>query len=79
MPSQMSEYSLFILSDQMTVTTVWFTVEILLCRKRIQQRLALYQGVCPIYMEFTDDAEDTFANALATLLVNTLPTNQMIS
>uniref|UniRef100_A0A1J3CKJ6 Pyruvate kinase n=1 Tax=Noccaea caerulescens TaxID=107243 RepID=A0A1J3CKJ6_NOCCA len=36
--------------------------------KRIQQRLALYQGVCPIYMEFTDDAEDTFANALATLL-----------
>ncbi|CAH2070181.1 unnamed protein product [Thlaspi arvense] len=36
--------------------------------KRIQQRLALYQGVCPIYMEFSDDAEDTFANALATLL-----------
>ncbi|KAH0978839.1 hypothetical protein GBA52_006016 [Prunus armeniaca] len=26
------------------------------CSKRIQQRLALYQGVCPIYMEFTDDA-----------------------
>ncbi|KAJ4875736.1 Plastidial pyruvate kinase 2 [Raphanus sativus] len=36
--------------------------------KKIQQRLALYQGVCPIYMEFSDDAEDTFANALATLL-----------
>ncbi|KAL1206713.1 Plastidial pyruvate kinase 2 [Cardamine amara subsp. amara] len=36
--------------------------------KRIQQRLALYQGVCPIYMQFTDDAEETFANALATLL-----------
>ncbi|AED96278.1 Plastidial pyruvate kinase 2 [Arabidopsis thaliana] len=36
--------------------------------KKIQQRLALYQGVCPIYMEFTDDAEETFANALATLL-----------
>ncbi|XVF50920.1 hypothetical protein PTKIN_Ptkin04bG0142400 [Pterospermum kingtungense] len=32
--------------------------------KRIQQRLALYQGVCPIYMEFSDDAEDTFKNAL---------------
>ncbi|CAF1756170.1 unnamed protein product [Brassica oleracea var. botrytis] len=36
--------------------------------KKIQQRLALYQGVCPIYMEFSDDAEETFANALATLL-----------
>ncbi|KAG7537694.1 Pyruvate kinase C-terminal [Arabidopsis suecica] len=36
--------------------------------KKIQQRLALYQGVCPIYMEFTDDAEETFSNALATLL-----------
>ncbi|KAJ4705907.1 Pyruvate kinase [Melia azedarach] len=32
--------------------------------KRIQQRLSLYQGVCPIYMEFLDDAEETFANAL---------------
>ena len=40
------------------------------CRKKIQQRLALYQGVCPIYMEFSGDAEETFANALATLLVN---------
>ena len=46
------------------------TVEVLLCRKKIQQRLALYQGVCPIYMEFSDDAEDTFTKALATLLVN---------
>ncbi|XP_010482673.1 PREDICTED: plastidial pyruvate kinase 2-like isoform X2 [Camelina sativa] len=36
--------------------------------KKIQQRLALYQGVCPIYMEFADDAEETFANALTTLL-----------
>ncbi|CAK9176952.1 unnamed protein product [Ilex paraguariensis] len=35
--------------------------------KRIQQRLALYQGVCPIYMEFSDDAEQTFANALSLL------------
>ncbi|KAJ1388472.1 Pyruvate/Phosphoenolpyruvate kinase-like domain superfamily [Sesbania bispinosa] len=33
-------------------------------QKRIQQRLALYQGVCPIYMEFSDDAEETFAKAL---------------
>ncbi|KAL8534499.1 hypothetical protein ACS0TY_010496 [Phlomoides rotata] len=32
--------------------------------KRIQQRLALYQGVCPIHMEFSSDAEETFANAL---------------
>ncbi|KAK2983627.1 hypothetical protein RJ640_023161 [Escallonia rubra] len=37
------------------------------CRKRIQQRLALYQGVCPIYMQFSDDAEETFTNALALL------------
>ncbi|KAG8476335.1 hypothetical protein CXB51_033299 [Gossypium anomalum] len=35
--------------------------------KRIQQRLALYQGVCPIYMEFSDDAEETFKNALELL------------
>ncbi|KAE8077812.1 hypothetical protein FH972_016338 [Carpinus fangiana] len=35
--------------------------------KRIQQRLASYQGVCPIYMQFSDDAEETFANALALL------------
>ncbi|KAK9060862.1 hypothetical protein SSX86_018042 [Deinandra increscens subsp. villosa] len=35
--------------------------------KRVQQKLALYQGVCPIYMEFSDDAEETFANALDVL------------
>ncbi|KAJ0466263.1 putative pyruvate kinase [Helianthus annuus] len=35
--------------------------------KRVQQKLALYQGVCPIYMEFADDAEETFANALQVL------------
>ncbi|KAI3458064.1 hypothetical protein Pfo_014727 [Paulownia fortunei] len=35
--------------------------------KRIQQRLALYQGVCPIHMEFSGDAEETFADALALL------------
>ncbi|XP_011076069.1 plastidial pyruvate kinase 2-like [Sesamum indicum] len=35
--------------------------------KRVQQRLALYQGVCPIHMEFSADAEETFANALALL------------
>ncbi|KAG4984117.1 hypothetical protein JHK87_028866 [Glycine soja] len=33
-------------------------------QKRIQQRLALYQGVCPIYMEFSEDAEETFTRAL---------------
>ncbi|KAL1550707.1 putative protein kinase [Salvia divinorum] len=32
--------------------------------KRIQQRLALYQGVCPIHMDFLEDADETFANAL---------------
>ncbi|GER49798.1 pyruvate kinase [Striga asiatica] len=35
--------------------------------KRVQQRLALYQGVCPIHMEFSADAEDTFASALGLL------------
>ncbi|KAK1421436.1 hypothetical protein QVD17_23769 [Tagetes erecta] len=35
--------------------------------KRVQQKLALYQGVCPIYMEFSEDAEETFANALVVL------------
>ncbi|XP_057446138.1 plastidial pyruvate kinase 2-like isoform X2 [Lotus japonicus] len=32
--------------------------------KRVQQRLALYQGVCPVYMEFCDDSEATFRRAL---------------
>ncbi|KHN19948.1 Pyruvate kinase isozyme G, chloroplastic [Glycine soja] len=36
--------------------------------KRVQQRLALYQGVCPIYMEFCDDSEATFRRALDLLL-----------
>lgn len=35
--------------------------------ERIQQRLALYQGVCPIYMKFSNDAEETFTNALSLL------------
>ncbi|KAG6409845.1 hypothetical protein SASPL_127887 [Salvia splendens] len=35
--------------------------------KKIQQRLALYQGVCPIHMEFSADAEETFNNALTLL------------
>ncbi|CAI9282479.1 unnamed protein product [Lactuca saligna] len=35
--------------------------------KRVQQKLALYQGVCPIYMEFSDDSEKTFADALSLL------------
>ncbi|GFP81048.1 plastidial pyruvate kinase 2 [Phtheirospermum japonicum] len=36
-------------------------------RKRVQQRLALYQGVCPIHIEFSADADETFADALALL------------
>ncbi|KAK1577743.1 hypothetical protein Q3G72_024439 [Acer saccharum] len=35
--------------------------------KTIQQRLSLYQGVCPIYMQFSDYAEETFENALGLL------------
>ena len=41
----------------------------MLGRERIKQRLALYQGVMPIYMQFSDDAEETFARALELLLV----------
>ena len=40
-----------------------------LCSKRVQQRLALYQGVCPLYMKFSDDAEKTFSDALTFLQV----------
>lgn len=35
--------------------------------ERVRQRLALYQGVCPIYMEFLSDAEETFSSALSYL------------
>ncbi|XP_024996224.1 pyruvate kinase isozyme G, chloroplastic-like isoform X1 [Cynara cardunculus var. scolymus] len=36
--------------------------------KRLKQRLILYHGVMPIYMEFSDDAEETFERALGILL-----------
>ncbi|KAG2676588.1 hypothetical protein I3843_12G060500 [Carya illinoinensis] len=36
--------------------------------ERIKQRLALYHGVMPIYMQFSDDAEDTFSRALKLLV-----------
>lgn len=36
--------------------------------ERIKQRLALYHGVMPIYMQFSDDAEETFSRALKLLL-----------
>ncbi|KAF3792815.1 Plastidial pyruvate kinase 2 [Nymphaea thermarum] len=35
--------------------------------ERVRQRLALYQGVCPICMKFLDDAEETFKAALSFL------------
>ncbi|XP_042505238.1 pyruvate kinase isozyme G, chloroplastic isoform X2 [Macadamia integrifolia] len=35
---------------------------------RVKQRLALYHGVIPIYMQFSDDAEETFSRALNILL-----------
>ncbi|XP_077251258.1 plastidial pyruvate kinase 2-like [Tasmannia lanceolata] len=35
--------------------------------ERVRQRLALYQGVCPIHLEFSDDAEETFQEALSFL------------
>ncbi|KAG0490616.1 hypothetical protein HPP92_007479 [Vanilla planifolia] len=35
--------------------------------ERVRQRLALYQGICSIYLQFSDDAEKTFAEALSCL------------
>ncbi|KAF8032662.1 hypothetical protein BT93_D1551 [Corymbia citriodora subsp. variegata] len=40
--------------------------------ERIKQRLALYHGVRPIYMQFSDDAEETFSRALKLLVNNGL-------
>lgn len=36
--------------------------------ERIKQRLVLYHGVLPIFMEFSNDAEETFSRALKLLL-----------
>ncbi|KMZ65156.1 Pyruvate kinase [Zostera marina] len=36
-------------------------------QEKIKSRLALYHGVCSTYMEFSDDAEETFARALKSL------------
>ncbi|XP_071687035.1 pyruvate kinase isozyme G, chloroplastic-like [Rutidosis leptorrhynchoides] len=40
--------------------------------KRVKQRLMLYHGVMPIYMEFSDDAEETFSRALKILVGKSL-------
>lgn len=36
--------------------------------ERVKQRLALYHGVMPIYMQFSDDIEETFSRAIKLLL-----------
>lgn len=36
--------------------------------ERIKQRLVLYHGVMPIYMQFSNDAEETFSRALELLV-----------
>ncbi|XP_047964369.1 pyruvate kinase isozyme G, chloroplastic isoform X1 [Salvia hispanica] len=36
--------------------------------ERVKQRLSLYHGAMPIHMEFTDDIEETFSQALKLLL-----------
>ncbi|CAO2819581.1 unnamed protein product [Amaranthus hypochondriacus] len=36
--------------------------------QRVKQRLTLYHGVMPIYMDFSDDAEETFSRALHILM-----------
>ncbi|KAM7491112.1 hypothetical protein LguiA_034033 [Lonicera macranthoides] len=57
-----------ILSHYRPASTIFaFTNE-----KRVKQRLALYQGVMPIYMEFSNDAEETFSRALKLLLSKNL-------
>jgi pyruvate kinase len=40
------------------------------CSERVKQRLALYQGVIPIYMQLSDDAEETFSRATSSLMVS---------
>ncbi|KAJ0989969.1 hypothetical protein J5N97_008325 [Dioscorea zingiberensis] len=37
-------------------------------QERIKQRLALYHGVLPMYMRFSDDAEETFSRAIKCLV-----------
>ena len=46
-------------------------------RGRIKQRLGLYHSVMPLYMQFSNDAEETFARALKLLLVSDISTNCM--
>ncbi|KAG4386434.1 hypothetical protein GLYMA_11G041902v4 [Glycine max] len=53
-----------LLSHYRPYTTIFaFTNE-----ARIKQRLVLYHGVMPIYMQFSNDAEETFSRALKLLL-----------
>ncbi|KAK6947453.1 Pyruvate kinase, C-terminal [Dillenia turbinata] len=40
--------------------------------ERVKQRLSLYQGVMPIYMQFSDDSEETFSRALNLLVTKGL-------
>ncbi|KAJ0558503.1 putative pyruvate kinase [Helianthus annuus] len=37
---------------------------------RVQQILMLYHGVMPIYMDFSDDAKETFSRALNIIVVD---------
>lgn len=39
-------------------------------RERVKQRLVLYHGVMPIFMQFSDDAEEAFSRALSILVVS---------
>ncbi|XP_039142267.1 pyruvate kinase isozyme G, chloroplastic [Dioscorea cayenensis subsp. rotundata] len=44
------------------------TIFALTDQERIKQRLALYHGVHPMYMQFSDDAEETFSRAIKCLV-----------
>lgn len=80
LPSPMSKLLLITLlysfcSDQLFNKSlnifVWL-FDICFCSERVRQRLALYQGVRPIYMNFFDNAEKSFSEALSYLVVTWL-------
>lgn len=42
----------------------------MLGRERIKQRLVLYHGVLPVYMQFSNDSEETYSRAMKLLVVS---------
>ncbi|KAA8525914.1 hypothetical protein F0562_007986 [Nyssa sinensis] len=65
--SHMGSMAILLSHYQSSSTIFAFTNE-----ERVKQRLALYHGVMPIYMQFSDDAEETFSRSLKLLLSKSL-------